>query len=256
MGVVGPLLGIVLVGYVAIVLVAPLRYWFNRQDGYKTFFATLLAGSVAASIGSLAAKATTVCGVEYAWAWHAELCQCVSWAMSDLRQETASQVLMVVWGCSVDVAVSLAAWAGVGFRNKVYAKFVAKRSGDLIECVLQDALDRKFTVELTMENGKTYVGRPTESGVATSPHSDVALVPMASGYRTTEKEIQLTTFYEQALTTFASGDGRLRETDFVVFLPKSQIQSARHFDHAVYLASFRRSGGSVPPSGATLAPPA
>ena len=104
--------------------------------------------------------------------------------------------------------------------NGAAAKAVATACGDLIEVLLQDALENRYCVELTMENQKVYIGRPRRSGVTTSSESDISIVPIMSGYRDAERQLQITTFYTAALKRFAGHASSLSPEDFQVLLPK------------------------------------
>ena len=98
-------------------------------------------------------------------------------------------------------------------------------------------------VELAMENGKSYIGFPLDSGITTSGDSDVSVLPVMSGYRDKDtKDLQITVFYDDMLS---DRDGRPLE-DFMIALPKNQVLSARLFDLDIYV---RRFGGKLPSSG-------
>ena len=122
--------------------------------------------------------------------------------------------------------------------DKAY-KTISEFEHNLIEVLLQEGLEEQFLVELTMENGKVYIGHPLDSGIS-RPGGDVAIVPFVSGYRHAKtKTFRLTTFYVDALNKFTQGtDAPLRTTDFHIVLPKNAINSARRFDLGVYQDSF------------------
>ncbi len=126
------------------------------------------------------------------------------------------------------------------YRLRETYVFVSELEGNLIELLLQEGLENQFLVELTMENGKTYIGQPYDSGLISLGSGDVALIPFISGYRHEEtKTLRLTTFYLEALNQFAYNDqSDLNLPDFRVVLPKHQIRSARRFDLEVYEKTF------------------
>lgn len=132
----------------------------------------------------------------------------------------------------------------LGMDNTAAAKRVSTASRDLIESLLQDALENRYNVELSMKNGKVYIGRPRRSGVTTSSDSDRSLVPVMSGRRDAELRLEITTFYTAALREFAGeGSSRLRREDSDVVLPKEQILSARRFGTEVYVRAFSAGHG-------------
>ena len=190
-----------------------------------------------------------------------------------------------VAGIAFNSAVALIAYLVPKGRPLGATKWVAKTNGDLIECVLQDAVERSRLVELTTEAGKCYVGRPFDSGLSTHADSDVSLIPLMSGYRDDKLQLSITTFYSDVVDDFTSvGSPRtlwhiaqealdglralivrgrrkdatdrpatvgehagdaLSEDDFKIVLPKRCILSARLFDIDVYSRGFRGSGKPV-----------
>ena len=87
-----------------------------------------------------------------------------------------------------------------------------------------------------MENGKVYVGVPRESGVAVTGESDIAVVPLISGYRDEGmKTINVTTHYAKTLNELTTdAENKLSFDDFQVILPMSEVKSARLFDPLAY----------------------
>lgn len=68
--------------------------------------------------------------------------------------------------------------------------------GDLIEILLAESTERQVFVELTLRSGKSYVGLALNSGLQAHNKSDIALIPLASGYRDPEtQELEITTYY-------------------------------------------------------------
>ena len=101
---------------------------------------------------------------------------------------------------------------------------------------MQDCIDSSSLVELTLETGKSYVGLVLESGISTPSESDVSIVPIFSGYRDDEQQLQLTTSYMDAILKVPPKDDFLYEFELV--LSKSQIASARRFDVAIFADNF------------------
>ena len=135
---------------------------------------------------------------------------------------------------SLVVALIAAVTINCFVRKERAAKIMAKSSGNLVSCLLEDALDDNGLVELTMQNRKSYIGFPRESGVSAS-EGDVAIVPVVSGYRDdVTLELKITTEYFEALDALASDSGRLSDSDFQVVLPQREIVSARRFDPQAY----------------------
>ena len=206
-----------LAGFVLLFGTHLFRYWLNRQGGYKLLFATALAGAI---LLALARALVVIAGKEHVpeW-WYAY----ASFQMS----ETV--------GLSVLLALVCAFLINLGFSRTRAAKLVSRNGGDLIECLLEDCLVRNAPVELTMSSGKAYIGFPRESGLTVSGESDIAIVPLASGYRDNEKKtLVVTTDYSETVYELVFENGTLSYDDFQVILPLNEVASARYFDRDAY----------------------
>lgn len=98
-------------------------------------------------------------------------------------------------------------------------------------------MERDLLIELSLRSGKSYIGFAEESGItAPNRESDVAIIPLASGYRDEKtRELELTTDYASVIEKARSGDlSHLEEQDLRVVFPKGEIVSARLFDIEVY----------------------
>ena len=117
------------------------------------------------------------------------------------------------------------------FTSKMYfAKKVATWVGDLSEVLLQEAIEGTRQVEITMNNGKSYVGHPIKSGVTTFQESDISILVTISGHRQPDtKELWFDSFYRKI------EQGDINEKDFVLVLPKQQVESVRLFDPEIYI---------------------
>ena len=106
----------------------------------------------------------------------------------------------------------------------------AKRSGDFIECALQEAIDGRKLVELSTKSGKSYVGIATESGVDVRVDCDVILIPVMSGYRDKRtRKVVFTTNYADLLSGWVG-----EWNEFQIVLPADEIASVRHFNPEAY----------------------
>lgn len=210
-----------LAGFLLLFITNLSRFWLNRQSGYKLFFATACAGVFVLILARV--LAIHLIGSESIpdwWYRYAPFEMSETFAISLLM----SILLAGVINCFVD-------------RNKA-AWQVAGLNGDLIECLLEELLVRNALVELTMANGKVYVGFPRESGVTVTGESDIALVPLASGYRDeVDKTMVVTTRYDQTLDALVGHrNSQLRFDDFQVILPMREVKSARFFDPQAYMS--------------------
>ena len=85
-----------------------------------------------------------------------------------------------------------------------------------------------------MSNGKAYIGSPRESGLTVTGESDIAIVPLASGYRDEKKTLAITTHYASTVYELVYEKQRLSYDDFQVILPLKEVASARYFDTDAY----------------------
>ena len=107
-------------------------------------------------------------------------------------------------------------------------------SGKFMEVTFQSAVEESSTVEVTLETGKSYVGVPVGSRVATKDQGDLWLVPLMSGYRDDQHRLKMTTSYADELDEAILESRGLSPADLTVAIDKSRIVSARPFDIELY----------------------
>ena len=115
--------------------------------------------------------------------------------------------------------------------KRTAAKRAARSNGDLVECVLQDAIENGTLVEVSLKNNKAYVGWVQESGVDARDECDVSLIPIMSGYRDSATlQLVITTNYAQVVS-------QLRESweNFIVVFPMPEIVLAKPFEPKAYM---------------------
>ncbi len=134
----------IVVGYLTIAAVPVARYWFNRQLGYKVLFAVLLVGWAATRLGRAVG--------DFATQWP---------VLSTLPLAPEQLAYDLTWLCVVAAGPLL--YLSRGKAKQGAAKWVARRSGDLVEHLLQEAVEKRFFVELTMENGSSTWGGPSRA---------------------------------------------------------------------------------------------
>ena len=136
------------------------------------------------------------------------------------------------------------------FRQRESAtRQAALDKGDL-ELLLAESTERQLCAELSLWNGKSYIGLALNSGLQAHGESDIALIPLASGYREPDtQKLKITTYYAEVidewldeLEEFRERSRELEESeerlddlkDFRIVIPMSEIVSARLFDLDVY----------------------
>lgn len=219
-------LGLLLVpalgGYVLLGWTYVSRYWFARQSGYALFFSAAVAGIVLLATARLA---TVLLSPYMPPELHAV------WR-SYARFDYAGTVLV-----SALLSIMLPPLVN-RYTDKIkWAKRFARASGDLIECLIQEAVESKGhqLVEISTRGSKSYIGFALESGVAAGGEPDIAIAPLVSGYRHSKtRELKITTHYGPVLLrTEGQPVGNLLE-HFRVVVPLAEVASARRFDPDVY----------------------
>ena len=115
------------------------------------------------------------------------------------------------------------------------AQQAARRRGGFIELLIADSRTRGKPVELSLRSGKSYIGFTSgfsiESGAIRRDESDVALIPIASGYRDNDtKKLEITTNYAPVIQEWLTDDRPdSSDKDFSIVFPISEIVSARIF---------------------------
>lgn len=99
-----------------------------------------------------------------------------------------------------------------------------------LEGLLIDAVAEAKSVLVTLTTGKAYVGFVLSNPQPGSERRVIALLPLASGYRSSTNEPVLTTFYDQI---YSKSDTADRE-DFRLVLSLDKIVSAAFFDFEIY----------------------
>ena len=123
------------------------------------------------------------------------------------------------------------------FLRKPLSERNMKRYGQLIEWLLAEAMEAGSLIELSMRNGKTYIGYVADKGENTEIDVDVGLVPVLSGYRDNEThELIIATNYSAVVKQCGEPSGpfaHVSPEQLKVLIPIREIVSARHFDLAV-----------------------
>ena len=119
-----------------------------------------------------------------------------------------------------------------------YGRFEAQQkaavaAGDQISLIIDQAILQGRFVEISLASGKSYVGSPIQGTFGHRDHGDVAIIPVASGYRHSEtRALVITTNYAPAINDLVD---RNLETLKVAF-PMRDIVSARLFDRELYVS--------------------
>lgn len=125
--------------------------------------------------------------------------------------------------------------------RKKRVRELAASDGNLIEVLLCDAIEQKWSIEVSLESDKSYVGLPLRTSFPSQGIAkDIELVPVLSGHRDKKTQsLKLDRFYgNHFLELLDKGYKRrgqtVKVTDFKVVIPTRQIVSARLFDIGIH----------------------
>ena len=120
------------------------------------------------------------------------------------------------------LATCLNNWPGMEKRRLRGLRALAESNSDMIEVLLDDAMQGDWYVELALETGKCYVGLPVRTAYATSSEvADVELIPLFSGDRTGEtRELRLTRYYGDDIRRLVDGSSGFGEGAVTARFPR------------------------------------
>lgn len=195
------------------------RYWVARQTGYKLFFSAAIVGVMLL----IAARLIAV-------AWPSDLgAPIMDWWRNYAPFDYSGTVAI-----SVALAVITPLVANLFLDENKCAMRAANAHGDLIECLMQEALDSGHLVEISTKSSKSYIGFAQHSSVTANEESDIAITPIASGYRNSKtRDLEITTNYLPVLLDEKPDTEDFRK-HFRVVIPLAEIASARRFDPDAY----------------------
>ena len=212
----------VLAGYWFLTRVYYTRSGVLRDSGYHLFFKSAIAGFVLGIFAYLIILVLEICEPRTGELWKSLLP-----LGTGFDRRHGASVLSIFLGFIIPFAI-----------NPFYGREKAERRsanerGDLIELLIAESLDRSKPIELSLRNGKSYVGFALRSGMTRHGESDVALIPTASGYRDKDsQELKITNNYERVILKYFELDPENSDVlveDFRIVIPMSEIVSARIF---------------------------
>lgn len=200
------------------------RYSALRDSGYHVFFRAVIAGILLALIAHLIIFILNPCFPKLSVFW--------SKFIPISYSGTAMLTLLL--------AFVLPCIGNQLYDKEKSAQRAAIDSGDLIELLIAESIEEQRLIELSLRNGKSYIGFALESGITRQGESDIALIPIASGYRNKDtQELEITTNYAPVVRESLETMSELEFNDFRIVLPMAEIISARVFHPQAY-GRFRR----------------
>lgn len=213
-----PLLG----GYLFLKFSNYTRFSIRRQSGHKLLFESAVVGLVLLALARLLTVALDT-GPE---GWQSAL---DGWARFAPFNHVGTVGIAFALGPLGAVVSNLFFSASRGATRTI------RDAGNTMELLFVESMASDSTVELSLVNGKVYVGWILNANVAEPERKFVDLLPLASGYRAAEThEVDFTTNYAAVLTTLSQIHEESYQEDYRIVVPVSEIRSARPFDFEVF----------------------
>ena len=118
--------------------------------------------------------------------------------------------------------------------NKFYgreksAAHIAEKNGYRLALLLSQSIKEQKFVELSLKSRKSYIGLILGSEITRYGEPDIALLPLASGFRDKDTlELEITTNYAPAIEQSLEASD-LQYEDFQIVIPRDEVISARVF---------------------------
>ena len=207
-------------GYWLLTHLIPTRTEALRQSGYHIAFRSAVVGLLLFVLAYFMLHSVEACA-----SWRG--CPCLPYTFPTNFENAA--MTSAALGLLGPYLLNLLFDAGKA-EERVAAKY-----GDLVELLIAEAIKRTELMEVSLRTGKSYIGFVIGNTISRWPEADLALLPVASGYRNKDtQELEITTDYATALHahSLANASGLLRDdpNDFRIVIPRSEIVSARLFD--------------------------
>lgn len=215
----------VIAGYWFLTKAKSTRYGIFRQSGYHLFFNAAFWGIVLFFFGWLLSSV-----------WRASYPKIDDFLEKYSPFENFDAVFL-----SFLLAAFLIWFVNYFAKPESVRKRISERNlkshGQLIDWLLQSAMESSSLVELSLKDGESYIGYVTQTEMDTVSDADVSLIPVMSGYRDndTRKLVTTTTYSEVILKCGDEGSefDHLSIEDLSVLIPRKEIALARYFDWAV-----------------------
>ena len=214
------------------------RYQAVRESGYRLLFRSAVAGIFLSFVSRIITLFLQERWPPISEFWDLHFRKIV--AVEAIFQEPFTLEVIL----SLGLVVLLPSLLNVFYKDDRGAERAAREAGDHVELLIQESINDQLPVEVTLRNRKVYIGLGLESGIGTSSESDIALIPMYSGYRkegTLNLNIEIDYLpvisdfvkCDEEQTLEATGERRSSE-EFRIVIPVTEVVSARLFDEEVY----------------------
>ena len=217
----GLLLVPALAGYLFLNRFNGTRYSLPRETGYHVVFQSAIAGALLFLVARVLVVVANTYVPDIAERWKTII------PLDYSGTAAATFVLAALLPLALN---RLSRFDRLDAREKA-----AEAAGDRISLIIDQAMLEGRFVELSLASRKSYVGSPIQGTFGHRDGGDVALIPIASGYRKEDtRDLVMTTNYAPAIEDQLSD--LLALDDLKVAFPMRDIVSARLFDQELYAA--------------------
>ncbi len=110
------------------------------------------------------------------------------------------------------------------------AAHIAQKNGYRLDLLLAQSVKEQEFIELSLKSRKSYIGLILGSEITRHGEPDIALIPLASGYRDKDTlELEITTNYTPAVKKSLEDVSGLQHEDFQIVISRNEVVSARIF---------------------------
>lgn len=227
------LLPILLSGYLFAIKTEVISYGISRLEGYHLYFASAIYGVY---IVLLSVLIVLLLNDTVIWTWLSPLKSKFE-ALFSIKQDVALFEVVVVAVQSMILASIVARIVNYAIDEQL--AWVVSIQNDDFELLLMRALVNDDLIQVTMENGKVYVGFVIRGFQAKEERKYLRILPIYSGHRGESGKVKHTTPYGVVIENMTEniGDEQARlklVTDFELVLPVSDIKSAHIFNNEAW----------------------
>ena len=198
------------------------RFSIRRASGHKLVLESAVMGLVLVALARIGISAVGMLTVSLDWVGE-------TWARLAPFTHADTVTLAFVLGPLLARLVNIFYSESRGLTRTI------DDAGNTMELLFVESMASDSTVELTMLNGKVYVGWILNANVAEPERKFVDLLPLASGYRAAEThEVTFTTNYAAVWGELSKNQTGSDQESYRVVVPVSEIRSARPFDFEVF----------------------
>jgi hypothetical protein len=219
------------------------RFRLAREDGHRLYFRAALYGTIlfiAAYLARIVALAVSTFYSDI----EALLAQQVVPMLKPDPDTSGANVFAIALTSFYALALGVCCGKPLNFFFR-QDRFLEKAVQDNdFERLIHTAAGKESPISVTVENHKVYVGYVAKTTDPSQERKMLGVLPVMSGYRHDDGEVEFTTFYSDVYEEIYKGEGgqlpHLVIEDFEIVIPVDKIHSVNMFDIVAYEQFGRR----------------